>query len=42
MTQILYKFVFYTWGRVYQDPVCAEANPALASQKKILNTDTPS
>lgn len=42
MTQIVYKFVFYTWGRVYQDPVCAEANPAVASQKKILNTDIPS
>lgn len=41
MTQTVYKFVFYTLGPVYQDPVCAEANWALASQKKILNTYTP-
>lgn len=37
----VYKFVFYTLGPVYQDPDCAEANRALASQKKILNTYTP-
>lgn len=41
MTQTVYKFVFYTLGPVYQDSVCAEANWALASQKKILNTYTP-
>lgn len=42
MTQICTSLCFTPGGRVYQDPVCAEANPALASQKKILNTDTPS
>lgn len=41
MTQTVYKFVFYTLGRVYEDPFCAEANQALASQKKILNTYIP-
>lgn len=37
----VYKFVFYTLGPVYEDPDCAEAKWALASQKKILNTCTP-
>lgn len=41
MTQTVQKFMFYTCGPVYHNPVCAEANPAQASQKKILNTDAP-